>query len=87
MVSENIQWKIKKNSDYIYMYYIVKKKKSKDQNRKIEKMRGKTMSKLKKRELERKGVKKQMIQDNKIMDKHLEDSTNMNNELEELSED
>ncbi len=45
------------------------------------------MSKLKKRELERKGVKKQMIQDNKIMDEHLKDLTKEKPELEELPEE
>ncbi len=45
------------------------------------------MSKLKKRELERKGIKKQQIQENKLMDEHLEDLTRGKGEPEELPED
>jgi len=45
------------------------------------------MSKLKKRELERKGEKKQKIMENKLMDEHLEDLTKMKGELEELPEE
>ena len=45
-------------------------------------MRGKNMSKLKKRELERKGEKKQKILDNKLQDEHLGDLTKK--ELDEL---
>ncbi len=45
------------------------------------------MSKLKKRDLERKGEKKQKIQENKLMEEHLEDLTKMKVELEELPEE
>lgn len=45
------------------------------------------MSKLKKREIERKGEKKQKIQDNKQMDEHLVDLTKGKAELEELTEE
>jgi hypothetical protein len=50
-------------------------------------MRGKTMSKLKKRELERKGEKKQKILETKLMDEHLEDLTKGKAVLEELPEE
>lgn len=56
-------------------------------NFKNEKMRGKTMSKLKKRELERKGEKKQKILENKLQDEHLEDLTKTKIEFEELPEE
>lgn len=45
------------------------------------------MSKLKKRELERKGEKKQKILENKLQDEHLEDLTKTRGELEELPEE
>lgn len=45
------------------------------------------MSKLKKRDLERKGAKKQKIQDNKLMDEHLEDLKKTTVEPEELPEE
>lgn len=45
------------------------------------------MSKLKKRELERKGAKKQRILENKLQDEHLEDLTKTKTELEELPEE
>ena len=45
------------------------------------------MSKLKKRELERKGEKKRKIQENKIQNEHLEDLTKGKAELEELPEE
>lgn len=45
------------------------------------------MSKLKKRDLERKGAKKQKIQDNKLMDEHLEDLKSTKVEPEELPEE
>lgn len=45
------------------------------------------MSKLKKRDLERKGNKKQKILDNKLMDEHLEDLTKTKGEIEELTEE
>ncbi len=45
------------------------------------------MSKLKKRELERKGTNKQRILDNKLMDENLEDLTKVKGELEELPEE
>ena len=45
------------------------------------------MSKLKKRELERKGSKKQRIQENKMMDEHLKDLTKGKPEIEELREE
>ncbi len=45
------------------------------------------MSKLKKRESERKGEKKQKILDNKLMDEHLEDLTKKKAEFEELPEE
>lgn len=54
---------------------------------KIEKMRGKNMSKLKKRELERKGQKKQKILDTKLMGEHLGDLTKKEVEVAELPED
>ncbi len=50
-------------------------------------MRGKNMSKLKKRDLERKGEKKQKILENKLIEEHLEDLTKMKVELEELPEE
>ena len=50
-------------------------------------MRGKNMSKLKKRNLERKGEKKQKILENKLIEEHLEDLTKMKVELEELPEE
>jgi hypothetical protein len=45
------------------------------------------MSKLKKRNLERKGEKKQKILENKLIEEHLEDLTKMKTELEELKEE
>jgi hypothetical protein len=45
------------------------------------------MSKLKKREIERKGEKKQKIQDSKLMDEHLVDLTKGKLEFEELKEE
>lgn len=45
------------------------------------------MSKLKKRELERKGEKKQRILENKLIEEHLEDLTKTKVELEELPEE
>ena len=45
------------------------------------------MSKLKRRELERKGEKKQKILDNKLLDEHLGDLTKKELEIEELPED
>ena len=45
------------------------------------------MSKLKKREIERKGEKKQKTQDNKLMDEHLVDLTKGKSEFEELKEE
>ncbi len=45
------------------------------------------MSKLKKRELERKGEKKQKILENKLLDENLEDLTKTKVELEELPEE
>jgi hypothetical protein len=45
------------------------------------------MSKLKKRDLERKGEKKQKILENKLIEEHLEDLTKTNVELEELPEE
>ncbi len=45
------------------------------------------MSKLKKRDLERKGEKKQKILENKLITEHLEDLTKMKVELEELPEE
>ena len=45
------------------------------------------MSKLKKRNLERKGEKKQKILENKLMEENLVDLTKMKVELEELSEE
>ena len=45
------------------------------------------MSKLKKRELERKGAKKQKILDNKMMDEHLVDLSRKKAEFEELLEE
>ncbi len=45
------------------------------------------MSKLKKRDLERKGEKKQKILENKLMEEHLEDLTKMKVKLEELPEE
>ncbi len=45
------------------------------------------MSKLKKRELERKGKKKQEILENKLIEEHLEDLTKTKVELEELPEE
>ena len=50
-------------------------------------MRGKNMSKLKKRELERKGEKKQKILDTKLMDEHLGDLTKKEMEVAQLPED
>ncbi len=43
------------------------------------------MSKLKKRDLERKGEKKQKILDNRLLEEHLVDLTKTKGELEELS--
>ena len=45
------------------------------------------MSKLKKRNLERKGEKKQKILENRLMEEHLVDLTKMKGELEVLSEE
>ncbi len=45
------------------------------------------MSKLKKRELERKGAKKQKILENKLLDENLEDLTKTKVEPEELPEE
>ncbi len=45
----------------------------------------KNMSKLKKRDLERKGEKKQKILENKLIVEHLVDLTKTKGELEELS--
>ncbi len=45
------------------------------------------MSKLKKRELERKGEKKQKILENKLQDEHLLDLTKTKVEFEELPEE
>ncbi len=45
------------------------------------------MSKRKKRELERKGEKKQRILENKLIEENLEDLTKTNVELEELPEE
>jgi hypothetical protein len=45
------------------------------------------MSKLKKRDLERKGEKKQKILENKLIEEHLEDLTKMTVEPEELPEE
>ncbi len=45
------------------------------------------MSKLKKRELERKGAKKQKIRENKLLDENLEDLTKTKVEPEELPEE
>ena len=45
------------------------------------------MSKLKKRGTERKGEKKQKIQDNKLMDEHLVDLVKGKAEFEELKEE
>lgn len=50
-------------------------------------MRGKTMSKLKKRELERKGEKKQKILEDKLLGEHLEYLTKTKGEPEELPEE
>lgn len=44
------------------------------------------MSKLKKRELERKGEKKQKILEDKLIEENLEDLTTTKGELEELPE-
>jgi len=54
---------------------------------KIEQMRGKNMSKLNKRSLERKGEKKQKILETKLLEEHLVDLTKVRGELEELSEE
>jgi len=54
---------------------------------KIEQMRGKNMSKLDKRSLERKGERKQKILETKLMEEHLVDLTNVRGGLEELSEE
>ncbi|MCZ7363057.1 MAG: hypothetical protein O8C58_06965 [Candidatus Methanoperedens sp.] len=43
------------------------------------------MSKLKKRDLERKGEKKQKILENRLLEEHLVDLTKTKGELEELS--
>ncbi len=45
------------------------------------------MSKLKKRELERKGQKKQKILEDKLLDEHLVDLTKTKAEVEELPEE
>ncbi len=52
-----------------------------------QKMRGKNMSKLKKRNLERKGEKKQRGLENRLMEEHLVDLTKTKGELEILSEE
>ncbi len=44
------------------------------------------MSKLKKRELERKGEKKQKLLENKLMEEHLKDLTKSDEEVEEIEE-
>ena len=54
---------------------------------KDQKMRGKNMSKLKKRNLERKGEKKQKGLENRLMEEHLVDLTKTKGELEILSEE
>lgn len=45
------------------------------------------MSKLKKRDLERKGEKKQKILESKLMEQHLVDLTKVRGEILELSEE
>ncbi len=45
------------------------------------------MSKLKKRDLERKGEKKQKILESKLMEEHLVDLTKVRGEMIELSEE
>jgi hypothetical protein len=45
------------------------------------------MSKLKKRELERKGQKKQKILEDKLLDEHLVDLTKATPELDEMPEE
>ena len=45
------------------------------------------MSKLRKRDLERKGEKKQRILENRLMEEHLADLTKIRGELEELPEE
>jgi hypothetical protein len=50
-------------------------------------MRGKNMSKLKKRNLERKGEKKHKDLENRLMEEHLVDLTKTKGELEILSEE
>jgi hypothetical protein len=52
-----------------------------------QRMRGKNMSKLKKRNLERKGEKKQKNLENRLMEEHLVDLTKTKGELEILSEE
>ena len=52
-----------------------------------QKMRGKNMSKLKKRNLERKGEKKQKGLENRLMEEHLVDFTKTKGELDILSEE
>ncbi len=47
----------------------------------------KNMSKLDKRSLERKGERKQKILENKLMEEHLVDLTNIRGGLEEMSEE
>jgi len=54
---------------------------------KTEQMRGKNMSKLDKRSLERKGEKKQKILESKLMEEHLVDLTKVRGEVEELYEE
>jgi len=54
---------------------------------KIEQMRGKNMSKLDKRGLERKGEKKQKNLESKLMEEHLVDLTKVRGEVEELYEE
>jgi hypothetical protein len=54
---------------------------------KIEQMRGKNMSKLDKRSLERKGEKKQKILESKLMEGHLVDLTKVRGGVEELLEE
>lgn len=45
------------------------------------------MSKLRKRELERKGEKKKKILENKLIEEHLEDLTSTKGKIEELREE
>ena len=78
--SQSIVWRL--GTDYLDLL------KGQDaQTGKIEQMRGKNMSKLNKRSLERKGEKKQKILDTKLMEEHLVDLTKIRGELEELPEE